>query len=399
LPKAPANEKKGAKTEKVPKPLDQRVGGRAGPSGGSTVKKEKTFGHKKPSGSGGHKFEWKDKTNDGTTSYVQCALDPGDPMYSSGPDEGNYVLVSEGADGATPRAPQYSEEHGTTLIGPRYTLAEFKRRASSAIDELFASGDLDECVVSLVELRCPEFSFEVVKRGISKALDRKARECELVSKLLSAGSSGLLRAVDVGKGFERLFEAMDDLVLDAPNAAAVVSDFLVRCVVDEALPPAFLVDRVFRALGGEIVERACRLLSREHSLSKFERIWGPGDGREAAELKKDVDMLVGEYASTGDLAAAVSCVKELGAPAFGHEVVKRAVTSALALDEGGRASTSRLLKALVVDPAPAVSATQAARGFARLAENLADLVLDVPNAADLLAEFEATAKADGVLDA
>ena len=39
-----------------------------------------------------------------------------------------------------------------------------------------------------------------------------------------------------------------------------VGDFLVRCVVDEALPPAYLVDRVFCALGGEIVKKACRLL-------------------------------------------------------------------------------------------------------------------------------------------
>ena len=41
----------------------------------------------------------------------------------------------------------------------------------------------------------------------------------------------------MARGFERLFEAVDDLSIDAPNAPTIVSDFLVRSVVDEALPP------------------------------------------------------------------------------------------------------------------------------------------------------------------
>ena len=112
----------------------------------------KQHGHKAPSGSGGHKYEWKDRTNDGTTSPAAVALDAGDPMYSSGgEDDGNYVLVS----GEVPvQAPHksYSQEHGCSLIGPQYTLAEFKRRLSECIDELFASEDVEECVRSLLEL-------------------------------------------------------------------------------------------------------------------------------------------------------------------------------------------------------------------------------------------------------
>ena len=139
------------------------------------------------------------------------ALDAGDPMYSSGgEDDGNYVLVS----GEVPvQAPHksYSQEHGCSLIGPQYTLAEFKRRLSECIDELFASEDVEECVRSLLELQCPEFSFEIVKKVISKALDRRAKECELASRLLSASTPRLLSERDVARGFERLFEAVDDL--------------------------------------------------------------------------------------------------------------------------------------------------------------------------------------------
>mmetsp|Transcript_831 Transcript_831/g.2517 ORF Transcript_831/g.2517 Transcript_831/m.2517 type:complete len:411 (-) Transcript_831:101-1333(-) len=386
---------------KVPKPAEDRVGARGG--GGATVRAaQKQNSKKAPTGSGGHKFEWKDKTNDGTTAYITDALDAGDPMYSSGAEEENYVLVSEGvtfgAD-AAPRAPQYCAEHGATLIGPKYTLAEFKLRLVAAIDELFASGEVEECVTSVLELRCPEFAFEIVKRAVSKAVDRRARECELASRLISAGCPRLLSERDVARGFERLFEGLEDLVLDAPGAPRVVSDFLVRCVVDEALPPAYLGDRVFAALGGEIVARARRLLSREHASSKLERLWGPGDGRDVAELKKVVDMLLGEYLATRELGEAKRCVRELAAPAFGHEVVKRAVVAALPHDDEARNAVSRLLAELVADAEGLVSPAQAARGFARLKDALPDLTCDVPNAGELLAAFVERAKADGVLAA
>ncbi|KAH8046263.1 hypothetical protein JL720_16451 [Aureococcus anophagefferens] len=322
---------------KKAKPAEERVGGRGGAAGGSTVRVgQRTNSKKAPTGSGGHKFEWKDKTNDGTTSYIPCALDDGDPMYNSGPEEDeNYVLLS-----------------------------------------------------------CPEFGFEVVKRGVSKAVDRRAASC-VSSLLLSPRPRCSSR--DVAKGFERLFEAMDDLVLDAPRAPLVVGDFLVRCVVDEALPPAYLGDRVFVALGGDIVARARRLLSREHALSKFERIWGPGDGRESSELKKVVDMLLHEYLATKELPEAKRCVRELSAPRFGHEVVKRAVTLALPRSADDRTAISALLKALVVDPDQILSTTQAKLGFGRLAEALPDLTCDVPNAKALLDEFLAQAKADKVV--
>ena len=68
MPPAPP---KGDLTEgaKKAKPAEERVGGRGGAAGGSTVRVgQRTHSKKAPTGSGGHKFEWKVKTNDGTTS-------------------------------------------------------------------------------------------------------------------------------------------------------------------------------------------------------------------------------------------------------------------------------------------------------------------------------------------
>lgn len=54
-------------------------------------------------------------------------------------------------------------------------------------------------------------------KSISMSLDQKDRERELVSKLLSGLYPDVLTTEDIGKGFERLFEIVDDLALDAPR--------------------------------------------------------------------------------------------------------------------------------------------------------------------------------------
>eukprot|EP00633_Aureoumbra_lagunensis_P002765 CAMPEP_0197291176 /NCGR_PEP_ID=MMETSP0890-20130614/11726_1 /TAXON_ID=44058 ORGANISM="Aureoumbra lagunensis, Strain CCMP1510" /NCGR_SAMPLE_ID=MMETSP0890 /ASSEMBLY_ACC=CAM_ASM_000533 /LENGTH=421 /DNA_ID=CAMNT_0042763809 /DNA_START=126 /DNA_END=1391 /DNA_ORIENTATION=- len=392
----------------------ERIGPRDG--GGATVRsttRTRGIGKKAPSGAGGHKFEWKDKTNDGTT-YLWQALDPGDPLYSSGNEEDeNYVLVSS-CDTVNPSSTQknnYAQSSTgkklTTVagsikevIGPKYALAEFKRRLIQSFDELYTSGDIYETERQISECECPEFAFEIVKRGVSKALDRKAHERELTSKLFAAAiADGLMSWQDAAKGFERLFEAMEDLILDVPKAEDIVADFLIRCVVDEVLPPAVLIDRVFTALGGRIVQKATRVLSRDHAGAKLERIWGPGDGRETSDLKIAVDQLLQEYLSALDLEEAARCVKELEAPQFGHEVVKRAITTALPLAQDKHDAISLLLKALATDDdtSPSLSKHQAKLGFNKLFQILPDLILDVPDAKRKLNAFLDRAKADFLL--
>ncbi len=66
------------------------------------------------------------------------------------------------------------------------------------------------------------------------------RERELISRTLSAGYPDLLSSSVIGKGFERLFEIVDELEKDSPTVREVLSIFLARAVVDEILPPSFL---------------------------------------------------------------------------------------------------------------------------------------------------------------
>jgi programmed cell death protein 4 len=109
----------------------------------------------------------------------------------------------------------------------------------------------------------------------------------------------------------------------------MIATFLARAVIDEVLPPSFIADPVVSNLGGEIVEHAKVMLSRDHAGAKLERIWGPGDGRSVDEMKEAVDQLLLEYLTSHQLHEAVRCVKQLNAPFFHHELVKRLLVISL----------------------------------------------------------------------
>ncbi|CAE7387004.1 MRF2, partial [Symbiodinium microadriaticum] len=165
------------------------------------------------------------------------------------------------------------------------TLSEYKKKVEASVEEYFGSGDLTELQRSIQEIDCPEYSYELVKRSISMSLDRSDREREMISQMLSELYPDTLSSNMIGKGFERIFQLADELQKDVPLCRDFISKFLARGVLDEVLPPSFLSDIVVRNLGGDIVDHAIRMLSREHGSAMLEHAWGPGDGRPAAELK------------------------------------------------------------------------------------------------------------------
>ena len=306
---------------------------------------------------GGHKGHWA-ATDDGTVMLAKGSLDRDDPNYDSAV---RYLLLLLLFPSHPPTPPTQSfipsthppttpikddDPENTVLEEARYDggprvreeevgmpLAAFKARIADALKEYFVSEDLEEMTRSVSELDAKVYHYELVKRAISMSLDGKERERELVSRLLSSLYPTLLSTADVGKGFERLFETVDDLQVDVPSAVRDIATFLARAVVDEILPPSFLSDPLVVGLGGEMVEHAKLLLSRDHmgaryvlppthppfihpqtlsstsfkrpfflllthppthplTLPSLEHIWGPGDGRSVPEMKIAIDQLV-----------------------------------------------------------------------------------------------------------
>lgn len=266
------------------------------------------------------------------------------------------------------------------------------------------------------ELKCRPYHPEVVKRAISLGCDEGPRERELVSRLLACLHPDPLADGEMEAGFGMVLDAIEELTIDIPDAKAMVGSFLARAVIDEVLPPAFLSNRNNSHPGDPVVEKAVGLLSWEHCTARLERVWGPGDGRPVKELKDSMDQLLKEYLLSRELDEAASCVRELKAPHFHHELVKRGVRIAMEEDGGRRSacaasssspppsssssavandgsSSLDAMAALFVFLAnnSIVSEYQVAKGVDRLRRAMEDVRLDVPAAPGMLDEFESMA--------
>ena len=179
--------------------------------------------------------------------------------------------------------------------------------------------------------------------------------------------------------------------------------FLARAIVDEVLPPAFISNRNNNNPGDEVTEKAVTLLSREHCTARLEKVWGPGDGRPVSELKQVIDQLIEEYLLSRELDEAARCVREMDAPHFHHELVKRGVR--LAMEKDGLDHCDVGVSALDAIAAlfsflvknAIVSEYQVAKGVNRLHKILSDIKLDVPAAPAMLQEFEEMGREGGCL--
>lgn len=359
--------------------------------------------NKKQGGSG--KGKWREEMDGSDT--INEPIDPDDPLYDvdDAAEEGKYILSSsEGLEAnATEGANGYDPVAEKVVYGPLLTLPEFKIRLTETIKEYFDSADADEVVRGIEEMKCKTYHAEVVKRAIGLSLDEGPRERELTSRLLTHLHPRPLTDSDLESGFELLLDSLSDLSIDIPDAKEMVGCFLARAIVDEVLTPAFISNRNNSHPGDEVVEKAVSLLSREHCTARLEKVWGPGDGRPVSDLKIVIDQLLEEYLLSRELDEAARCVREMNAPHFHHELVKRGVKIAMekdGLDHTDSASSSldavaALFSFLVKNAI--VSEYQVGKGMDRLRKSISDLKLDVPAAPAMIDEFEKMAREGGCL--
>ena len=241
-------------------------------------------------GGGGGGFTWGRPGDE----LMQVPITKGDPNYDSQEDENdNIVLVSTEEENEnlakrtgipvvhTVVAAEYEydpySKPENPRAAPKIPLAEFKQRVVSIAEEYFVSEDAEEFITDVLELQSPMLHYDLVRRIVVLSMGKKERERELISIILSQmRGRGILSIEQVGKGFERMFEIVDDIVLDVPHARKFIAQFLARCVADEVLPPAFLSDPLVEGLGGEIVEQAKVLLSIKHGLVRLGKLGNEG---------------------------------------------------------------------------------------------------------------------------
>lgn len=255
----------------------------------------------------------------------------------------------------------------------------YKEEVVTIIHEYFLSDDIPELIRSLEDLGAPEFNPIFLKKVITLAMDRKNREKEMASILLSALHIEIFSTEDIVNGFVMLLESAEDTALDILDASNELALFLARAVIDDVMAPLNLEEisgkLPLNCSGSETVRVARSLIAARHAGERLLRCWGGGTGWAVEDAKDKIMKLLEEYESGGVVSEACQCIRDLGMPFFNHEVVKKALVMAM------EKKNDRMLDLLQECFSEGLITTnQMTKGFTRIKDGLDDLALDIPNA-------------------
>ncbi|KAL8457131.1 hypothetical protein ACS0TY_035102 [Phlomoides rotata] len=148
-------------------------------------------------------------------------------------------------------------------------LRRYKKEVVTMIHEYFLSDDIPELIRSLEDLGMPEYNPIFLKKLITLAMDRKNREKEMASVLLSALHIEIFSTEDIVSGFVLLLESAEDTALDILDASNELAFFLARAVIDDVLAPLNLEEITSmlpaNCSGSETVRMARSLVAARHA--------------------------------------------------------------------------------------------------------------------------------------
>jgi len=297
---------------------------------------------------------------------------------------------------AGPRDPNYDsedEENEDIVIAK----TEVNSPIQVLIQEFLTSGDITETIKSLKELKIENQHAQFVKKSVLSAMERKAEERELVSKLLCSIYSVAVSPEKIAEGFQAALDVLEDVVLDTPDAVGILSKFLARAIIDETVPPAFLKNATANTdLAKQCLQLTNSLLTQPFRSERLAHVWGAGDLSSVKRLKEEVTLILEEFLINGDFNEADRSIRELNAQPFHPQVVKQNIRLALTKDGDDRKNLMSLLA--FFSKSDLISKDHMKKGFNYCCEAIDDLKLDAPNAPSVLIQFIRTAKSDGWLD-
>lgn len=118
---------------------------------------------------------------------------------------------------------------------------EFMKNFEQVMLEYFENGDTHEVATEIDNrIRSGTLRPLVIRKAIEMAFEHKNSHREMTSVLLSDLYGRCLIASDYERGFDMLLNNLPDLVLDTPDAAHLLGNFLARAVADDCLMPKYV---------------------------------------------------------------------------------------------------------------------------------------------------------------
>jgi len=318
-------------------------------------------------------------------------VDPNDPNYDSAGEEGETAAT----------APNKNIKLNTLV--PEMSEEDVKKAVEPLILEYFENGDVEEVLFSLEEmlLNIGTRRWMIPYLAIEMSMDHKPSHREMTSQLVSELYQKVISQRDIGKAFDFLLRQLTDLILDTPDAATILGNFMARCIADDCIPPKFLQSYKGNVTEPESVKALCRadmLLSMKHGLVRLDNVWGVGGGIKPVKyLIKKIVLLLKEYLCSCDIEEATRCLKDLEVPHFHHELVYEAVVLVIeSSHEKTEEAMCKLLQSLF--RSFVITIEQMRAGFQRCYDQMVDISIDVPQAYLILERWVLRCRQAGIIN-
>lgn len=268
------------------------------------------------------------------------------------------------------------------------SLAEFKAAADGILDELFDSNDFATCVTRINEIHCRLYHDEFIAYAVRLSLDRTDSERDKVAELITLmRKSGHLSIGQISRAFEKIFLNWEDICLDVPTAPGMILKFVELGIADGVIPHGFIAKLPEQFLSTVAAIEPCveefpEIVHQLVSLKNF---------------KKHSAVIVDEFIrDQGALTVAEVAgeLRKLKCSDLHHEFVRRAINKSLDKSDGARELVCQLLSGLRDST---LSEDDFLWGFSHLLGGLNDLVLDCPNAVELVSKFLVRAVTDEII--
>jgi len=318
-------------------------------------------------------------------------VDPNDPNYDSAGEEGETAETKA------------AKNIKLNTLVPEMSEEDVKKAVEPLVLEYFENGDTEEVLFSVEELllNIGTRRWMIAYLAIELSMDHKPSHREMTSQLISDLYQKVISQRDIGKAFDYLLRQLSDLVLDTPDAATILGNFMARCIADDCIPPKFLQSYKGNVSEPETVKALCRadmLLSMKHGLVRLDNVWGVGGGiRPVKYLIKKIVLLLKEYLCSCDIEEATRCLKDLEVPHFHHELVYEAVVMVIeSSHEKTEEAMCKLLQSLF--RSFVITIEQVRVGFQRCYDQMVDISIDVPQAYLVLERWVLRCRQAGIIN-
>ncbi|XP_015228162.1 PREDICTED: programmed cell death protein 4 [Cyprinodon variegatus] len=289
--------------------------------------------------------------------------------------------------------PNFDEDQENCVyetVVPPLDERDFEKTVTPIVQEYFEHGDTNEVAELLAEMNLGPMRSEVPSLAVSLALEAKASQRELTSRLLVDLCESVLSPSDMEVSFDKLLRDLPDLVLDTPGAPQMVGQFIARAVSDQILSKSYLESykgKVDCEHARAALDRAAVLLKMSMGGLRIDNHWGTGGGqRPVIQLIKEMNLLLKEYILSGDSKEAERCLRDLEVPHFHHEFVYEAVV--MVLESRGEKTFKMVLQLLKsLSLSSIITMDQMRRGYERVYMDIEEINIDVPLAYFILEQF------------